>query len=123
MIRFKLAAANKILVQVGVKVRAEYSRNVKENFQSSLMRTDFGEPTIVVALINVWVEEQTHGTIKDLVSMDMLTRNIYFKAEWRHWFVSAMTEECGFFTGSREKQIRVQMMRHETGTRSSREWA
>ena len=60
MIRFQLAAANKISVQVGVKVRAEYSRNVKENFQSSLMRTDFGEPTIVVALINVWVEEQTH---------------------------------------------------------------
>ena len=88
MIRFKLAAANKILVQVGVKVRAEYSRNVKENFQSSLMRTDFGEPIVVVALINAWVEEQPRGTIKDLVSTEMLTRKarmmlintIYFKA-------------------------------------------
>ena len=52
------------------------------------MRTNFGEPIVVVALINAWVEEQPRGTIKDLVSTERLTRKarmmlintIYFKA-------------------------------------------
>ena len=119
MIRFQLAVANKILVQVGVKVRPEYSRSVEENFQTSLMRTDFGEPTVAVGMVNAWVEEQTHGTIKNLLGPNMLDRNtklmlvntIYFKAEWRHQFASKMTEKSDFFAES-GKRRKVQMMRH-----------
>ncbi|KAL8182584.1 UNVERIFIED_CONTAM: hypothetical protein K2H54_058432 [Gekko kuhli] len=86
-------------------------------------RADFhNTPEEVRRLINLWVEAQSHGEIKDLLpeqSVDSLTQllmvnTIYFRGLWDIQFNKELTEEAPFYTNEKASHT-VQLM-HTRGT-------
>nr|XP_056710973.1 serpin B6-like [Euleptes europaea] len=79
-------------------------------------------PEEVRRLINLWIEIQTHGKIKDVLpkdSVDCLTEllmvnTIYFKGVWDIEFKKELTEEAPFFNDAKAFHT-VQLM-HSKGT-------
>ena len=65
---------------------------------------DFGQPQTASHEINAWVEKQTNGKIKNLISpqsLNSLTRlvlvnAIYFKGTWVRPFKNIVTQEQTF---------------------------
>ncbi|XP_054841818.1 glutamic acid-rich protein-like [Eublepharis macularius] len=73
-------------------------------------------------LLNLWVEIQSHGKIKDLLPKDsldcltelLLVNTLYFKGLWEVEFKKELTEEAPFFVDSKAFHT-VQLM-HTRGT-------
>lgn len=51
-----------------LKVRPEYQNNIVNYFRSDVNSVDFSNPKMASALINLWVNNATHGAIKELVN-------------------------------------------------------
>ncbi|KAJ6654695.1 hypothetical protein lerEdw1_006656 [Lerista edwardsae] len=74
-------------------------------------------PEEVLKLINLWVEVQTHGRIKDLLPKDsfdshahlLLVNALYFKGQWEMQFDKAFTQEGVFYLNDRDSTT-VQFM-------------
>lgn len=75
-------------------VLSDSFKNVVSNTKSSIEQVDFSQGSILANQMNAWVEEQTNGLIKNLVSSDSIKSNIelflvntiYFKARWLQAF-------------------------------------
>jgi serpin B len=95
-----------------------YLKLLEDNWQASFESVDFVQnASDVTAQINSWVEDQTHGRIKDLIppgalndlSRLVLVNAIYLKAPWLHSFSSELTQP-GPFHLSDGKVIHVPTM-------------
>lgn len=102
-----------------ISLREEYLGIVKEFYLGEAKEVDFqGNPAEAAREINEWVEEQTNGRIKDIVSgLSPLTRlvitnAVYFKANWSSRFRASDTRNETFHAPN--GTVIVPMM-HQTG--------
>lgn len=88
-----LKVVNKVYLKVGETLLNEFQNNV-ERYSAGIEQVSFSEKKETADKINSWVESQTNGLIKDLVSEQSISEDtalfllntIYFKAKWRYPF-------------------------------------
>ena len=112
--------AQALWLQHGLQVNKAFVTDIKAGFDAEERRGDFGGNREALSKeINHWVEQQTHGKIKDLCSPDFLVglqstliSTIYFHGHWIHPFEAGVTCDAEFTTAS-QKTVRVKMMHRE----------
>ena len=115
---FRLRIANAIWGQTGYPIEQPFLDTLGENYGAGLRVVDFhGAPDASADLINEWVDKNTEGKIKELVTPDnitpstelVLTNAIYFNAAWLEPFEAANTKD-GTFTKLDGATVTVPMM-------------
>ena len=112
-----LKIANKVYVQEGKTLKAEYATATKEHYHAEAEELNFAENVAAAQAINSWVEDQTAGKITDLVSADcfdgltrlVLLNALHFKGDWETKFDEAATEEDDFWIAE-EESVKVKYM-------------
>ncbi len=88
-------------------------------YRAELRLVDFmGKPEQTRGEINAWIEEKTHGKIRDLIQPNQITEltrlvlcnAIYFKGIWLTQFSPEATQVEPFFI-TKERQVKVPLMR------------
>lgn len=96
----ELATANQLFGQQGVAWEKDFLDLLAKEYGAGLRAVDYETaPEDARALINTWVEQQTHERIVDLVPEGMidpstrlvLVNAIYLKAPWEHPFEKSLT--------------------------------
>jgi serpin B len=97
-----LSLANGIWFQEGIRLKPGFVATNSRFFQAELAPVDFKKPESAKT-INDWVDDRTHGKIKDVVQwpFDPLTRMIlanaiYFKGKWEKPFDKSATKPRAF---------------------------
>jgi serpin B len=119
---YQLHIANVLWGQKDFGFLPRFLNSTRECYGAGLRPVDFRRhPDATRLAINRWVEEATHGRIKDLLpsgsvthdSRLVLTNAIYFKGAWARPFGKDLTREKTFFLGSGRKVLTPLM--HDTG--------
>lgn len=117
----QLLAANSIWAQLGEPLLHPFQDLMIRQYRGTVRQVGFREdPEAARATINQWVETQTRGKIRELISQGSLdpqtslalVNTIFFKGRWATPFESSATEEEIFYTGRREG-VRVPLMQQE----------
>ncbi|MCS7046210.1 MAG: serpin family protein [Gemmataceae bacterium] len=96
----RLTIANALWRQTGLNVRAEFARDVAENYGGAFHEVDFqAQPEAAVATINAWVKRQTADKITELLRREhidkatrlLATNAIHFHGAWQRAFDPADT--------------------------------
>ncbi|XP_055604080.1 leukocyte elastase inhibitor-like [Uranotaenia lowii] len=90
----------------------------RKNNEMKLEEVSFNETQLAVKRINDWVNHQTRGNIKQIVSeqnlapdtMMMLLNAIYFKGTWRYKFNESITDKRGDFESQPGNRMAAHMM-------------
>jgi serpin B len=93
-IDYNISTANALWVKENLQLLEEYLNIIQEFYGGDATEIDYSNPSESAAIINNWVENQTNGLIKDLITEDMinpltaliLTNAIYFKGIWKTQF-------------------------------------
>ena len=101
---FRLNVANSAWGQEGFRFEQAYLKTLAEHYGAGMRSVDFGQPDRASEKINTWVEDETEGRIKDLLTPDVVTSNtrlvlanaVYFKASWASSFVDTRTQDGAF---------------------------
>ncbi|MEA3558810.1 MAG: serpin family protein [Candidatus Thermoplasmatota archaeon] len=102
---YELSTANAYWLRMGEDLNDDYENTIENDYLAGGQELDFaGDPSGSADTINNWVEGETNGRIKDLVSPSLispltyliLTNAIYFKANWKWQFDESATEEQDF---------------------------
>lgn len=118
---FTIKIANRLWGQRGHRFRAEFLELLRTSYGADLEQLDFGEqPEIASQKINQWVEDQTAGKIKNLISPEalnkltrlLLVNAVYFKGDWTTRFDKSATKEASFHLGPLN-EVKVQMMHRQ----------
>ena len=115
-----LRTANRIYVDNGDKLLADYMSLLKRYYSAEPKNIDFKADSKKASTeINKWVEQQTNEKIKDLLKPSdlqaaklVLVNAIYFKGDWQSKFKEANTKEMDFASSKNEKS-KVKMMNQE----------
>jgi len=91
---YNISTANALWVKENFELLGTYLDLIKEYYGGDATEVDYSNPTEAADIINEWVENQTNGLIKDLITPDMinlyttliLTNAIYFKGVWKTQF-------------------------------------
>jgi serpin B len=115
---FQLRVANALWLGNNYSFQEEFLRLGTRRYGAELRTLDLaGAPEPSRATINHWIEDQTAGRIKDLLSPGsinaltrlVLTNAIYFKGTWDSQFDARRTEDQPFFLAAGQ-QVRVPLM-------------
>jgi serpin B len=111
-----LRIANALWVDESIQLQPEFSRDIKQLFNSEVFSRPFISPEIVQD-INRWVEKQTAGKISELLARPpsppvLLVDAVYFKAPWRSPFEPHASSAQPFFVKD-GPPVEVMMM-HKT---------
>nr|XP_039270548.1 serpin B6-like isoform X1 [Styela clava] len=87
--------ASRSYFQSSYKVYRNYTDVLEESFYSGMDKIDFSKSGPAAKKVNQWVEDQTEGLIKNLISPDLFTpltrfvlvNALYFKASWSSPFM------------------------------------
>ena len=118
---YTINVANRLWGQQGYQFRAEFVELLRTRYGADLVQMDFGgQPEFACREINRWVEDQTAGKIRNLISPGALTaltrllliNAVYFKGDWTAKFDEDATKKASFHLGL-FKKIRVQMMNQQ----------
>ena len=98
----EMALANSIWYREGLPVKQAFIDTNRTHFDAKVAGLDFSAPT-ASDRINSWVNDETRGTISEIVS-DQIPKRIvmylinatYFKGQWRNQFDPAKTEKEPF---------------------------
>ncbi len=101
---FTLDAANAVFVQDNYKLISDFLEETTKHFAAEAKNVNFADEAASRAAINSWVEDKTHGKIKDLISKGALTdltrvvlvNAVYFKADWASKFDKRGTRKGKF---------------------------
>lgn len=100
--KVELTVANSLWARQGVDFNADFLQRNGDYFAAEISSLDFNDPGAVPA-INLWVEQQTGGKIKEIVQapIDPLTvlyliNAIYFNGAWSDEFDPGLTREIPF---------------------------
>ncbi|MBN1280185.1 MAG: serpin family protein [Candidatus Thermoplasmatota archaeon] len=112
-----LSTANALWLNQEFAILDSYIETISTYFQGRVSELDFSDPEQTAAVINGWVEDQTHGRITDLVPPSLitpltqliLTNAIYFKGSWTYAFNQSLTTNETFIVSETE-QVDVPMM-------------
>jgi serpin B len=122
---YRLSAANRLWGQAGYEFLSDFLTVTREHYGAEPTQVDFAEPNeLARKRINAWVEEQTQGTIRDLIpggvlnalTRLVLTNAIYFKGDWTQPFRKKATKKAPFHISARE-QVEVRLMEQESDFR------
>ncbi|MCK5031736.1 MAG: hypothetical protein KAR64_09740, partial [Thermoplasmatales archaeon] len=88
---YNISTANALWVKENLQLLEVYLNVIREYYGGDATEVDYSNPTEAAAIINQWVENQTNGLIKDLITADainpltalILTNAIYFKGIWK----------------------------------------
>ncbi len=91
---YNISTANALWVKENLQLLELYLNVIREYYGGDATEVDYSNPTEAAAIINQWVENQTNGLIKDLITADaispltalILTNAIYFKGIWKNQF-------------------------------------
>ncbi len=91
---YNISTANALWVKENLQLLEVYLNVIREYYGGDATEVDYSNPTEAAAIINQWVENQTNGLIKDLITADaispltalILTNAIYFKGIWKNQF-------------------------------------
>lgn len=91
---YNISTANAIWVKENLHLLETYLNVIRQYYGGDATELDYSKPTEAAAIINQWVENQTNGLIKDLITADainpltalILTNAIYFKGIWKTQF-------------------------------------
>lgn len=105
------SVVNQIYVQQGQQLNKDFQDVAVSKFNSGVDTLNFAESQKSADAINHFVEEKTHGKIKDLykasdLSADtrsVLVNALYFKGKWDHPFQKQFTHKEDFYTSETEK--------------------
>ncbi|XP_047105957.1 serine protease inhibitor 3/4-like [Schistocerca piceifrons] len=98
-----LDIANKIYLLHGFEIKKEF-RQTADGFLAGVEQLNFGDSEQSRKTINDWIEDKTHGRIKDIIGKDTLdtytlmviVNAIYFKGEWHRVFSEDTTKPAPF---------------------------
>ncbi|XP_030063295.1 ovalbumin-related protein X [Microcaecilia unicolor] len=113
----ELHIANKLYGQYDFLFIEQYQNCIQKLYMAMLEDVDFKNTKEVTEKINMWVEKETQGKIKDLFTEDsfrqptvlVLVNAIYFKGKWEKEFNKYETREAEFRLNKRESKP-VKMM-------------
>lgn len=102
--------SNRIYIPQGQQVRKEFQDTAVYFFKSGITSVNFGNPTETTQVINSYVDEKTHGMIKnifksEMISLDtqaVLVNAAYFNGIWETRFNTQETKKGEFFIGESE---------------------
>lgn len=97
-----LNIANSIWMVEDFKFSEAFVETVKNDYQAVAKKLDFADPKSA-AVINKWVEDQTQGTIDEIVAAPIdpetimfLINAVYFKGAWTSPFKQELTSDQSF---------------------------
>ncbi|KFO07222.1 Heterochromatin-associated protein MENT [Balearica regulorum gibbericeps] len=118
---YSLKSANRIYLEKTFSLLPRYIQLSKNYYKAEPVQVDFKTaPEQSRQEINAWVEKQTEGKIKDLLSSAHVSRStkmilvnaIYFKAEWEEKFHAANTHVQPFrLSKNKSKPVKMMCMR------------
>ena len=97
----EVGLGNSIWTRVGYPVLDRFYGTARTYFDADVAELDFLHPE-APAVINAWVEDETHGRIEEMVetidprTVMILLNAIYFKGDWRHRFDPRNTTTAAF---------------------------
>ena len=110
--RTTLEIANSIWVKDVISLKQDYSKGVKEYFSAEIFSRNFSSASLI-AEINKWCSDQTHGLIKnaadnlDPSTVMALVNALYFNGKWSNEFDKATN---GKFTALNSSTVSAKMM-------------
>jgi serpin B len=120
---YELSTANAYWLRQNENLLDAYRIAIESYYLAHGEELDFlGDPAGSAETINAWVEAQTNGKIKNLISPSMivpatyliLTNAIYFKSDWRYQFNGTATESRTFHLESGQDIDAETMHMHDT---------
>ncbi|MCE7924700.1 MAG: serpin family protein [Haliscomenobacteraceae bacterium CHB4] len=106
----KIKLANSIWHQLNYSVLPGFLTANSTYFNSDVKGVEFKDPA-VIGKVNMWIEDNTDGLIKDALSeldpntVMLLINAIYFKGTWRTEFKPDSTQKADFFTAGGPVQV------------------
>jgi serpin B len=102
--KYNISTANALWVQKNLDLIQSYLTIIRNYYGGDATKVDYSDPATSAEIINQWVENQTNGLIKDLISESaidpltalILTNAIYFKGMWKTQFDPENTSERTF---------------------------
>ncbi|XP_002036179.2 serine protease inhibitor 42Dd [Drosophila sechellia] len=111
-----LSLANRIYVNDRFTLIPKYNQMVKDSFKAEAETISVVDLKKAVSIVNNWVDNQTRGKIRDLVSINAMSdmvvivlNAIYFKGQWEYKFNPKLTKKMNFRV-SDQKSVPVEMM-------------
>ncbi|MBN2150877.1 MAG: serpin family protein [Candidatus Lokiarchaeota archaeon] len=118
----EILLANALWLQADYPFFKEYIEWIEYYFRGTIFAVDYRSPSAVGQRINSWVDEQTRGLIREVVSPAMipafpetimiLTNAIYFKGKWVTKFHGERTNDQVFYRLN-QGRVMVKMMNVE----------
>jgi len=86
-----LRIADRVWVQSGMQVQADFRTRMRDSYRAPLGEVDFGDPVGAAATVNAWAKQETFGRISHVLAPDRLTTStrfvlasaVFFKGIWR----------------------------------------
>jgi serine protease inhibitor len=111
--KVKMEIANSIWIREGFEVLQEFIDVNRTFFDAVVQVLDFSDPG-AADVINAWVNEKTHGKIKDIVAKPIsavtvmfLINAIYFKGTWTTEFDPANTSDGTFHAPEGDQVVKM----------------
>jgi serpin B len=103
---YNISTANALWVRENLQLLEAYLTIIQDYYGGDATEVDYSNPPEAAAIINQWVENQTNGLIKDLITESainpltalILTNAIYFKGIWKTQFDPLNTTNRTFNT-------------------------
>ncbi|MCA9198158.1 MAG: Hint domain-containing protein [Planctomycetales bacterium] len=117
---YLLEVANAMWPSTMLPLVDSFVTTIQDEYLGEVQNLDYSDTGAAEETINAWVEEKTHGTIKELVkelspaTVMVLTNSIYFDAAWQFPFDPRWTED-GNFTRADGSAVTVPMMNATDG--------
>jgi serpin B len=97
--------ANRVWGRRGLAVQQSFLESLTSHYDGAFETVDFADAAKAVEQINSWVNDQSNGKIKTIISEDMinhltqmiLVNALYFRGLWRNEFDTAMTKKQYFW--------------------------
>ena len=116
--RVLMEIANSVWIEEKLRVKQAFIETLKEYFESEIYDFSVSDPDIV-DVINKWIEDHTHGKIKDMITPPLppdiamlLINAIYFNGKWKYEFDEENTTDMPFYP-EKGSQADVPMMNQE----------
>ncbi|UCF40648.1 MAG: serpin family protein [Gemmatimonadota bacterium] len=116
--RVEFTLANSIWHRHDLSFVTEFLDRSRDTFDAQVTALDFADPA-AASTINAWVDEQTRGRIREIVTPPIdpiaimfLINAIYFKGDWTQQFDASLTHDAAFQLAG-GGQTTVRMMTHD----------
>ncbi|MCK5146315.1 serpin family protein [bacterium] len=109
--------ANSLWGREGFPIQADFIQTLQTYFEAEARTLNFSEPG-AVDIINGWIEDKTHGKIKNMLSnispqtVLFLINAIYFKADWTTAFDPEDTYD-GYFNLANGSNVECKLMKQK----------